>query len=138
MPKFSGTYYSSKSQITKEVTCDTTVCNTAAWMRRNAQKYALWCHDVHSDRLCSATVRASGGREAGRPEPAASTGASGGREAGRPEPAASTGASGGREAGISLLWAATYSFGTVVYAPGYILQYVYTLAPHRCASGCAP
>ena len=25
--------------------------------------------------------------------------------------------------GISLLWAATYSFGTVVYTPGYILQY---------------
>lgn len=40
--------------------------------------------------------------------------------------------------GISLLWAATYSFGTVVYTPGYILQYVYTLAPHRCASGCVP
>ena len=31
--------------------------------------------------------------------------------------------------GISLLWAATYSFGTVVYTSGYILQYVYTLAP---------
>ena len=40
--------------------------------------------------------------------------------------------------GIGSLWATAYSFGTVVYTPGYILQYVYTLAPHRCASGCVP